>query len=275
MKFKILVLTLFIGAFSFAQKKEKIKGNKFVKVLQHQIDDFNELNLNGNFEVFLLKGNVPLIEIETDENLHEVIHFPVSDNGVLSITTTHKITSKKKLSIRITVTNSFNSIVISDKAIVNSLIDLELHKATIFAKDNSRIYLTLKTDEFKFSAEKHTKSELNLTTNKGEIQLSESADLEALINAEALKIDLYQKANISIEGNVTDLNLRVDNAANYKGRKFTATNASIITEGSADCDIEVKKNLTIEAAGSSKISIYNTPEITLKRFENSAELYKK
>ena len=27
MKFKILIFTLLIGAFSFAQKKEKIKGN--------------------------------------------------------------------------------------------------------------------------------------------------------------------------------------------------------------------------------------------------------
>ena len=200
MRFKILVLTLLIGAFSFAQKKEKIKGNKFIKVKQHQIANFNELILNENFEVFLLKGDSPQIEIETDENLHDVIQFSVTDNGVLSIKTTHQITSKKKLNIRITVTNNFNSIKISDKAIVNSLIDLDLNKITILAKDNSRTYLTLKTDEFKFTAEKHAKIELNLTTKKGVIQLSESTNLEALINADELKIDLYQKANAKIEG---------------------------------------------------------------------------
>lgn len=275
MKFKVLVLTLIIGAFSFAQKKEKIKGNKFVKVNQHQIADFNELNLSENFEVFLLKGNTPQIEVDTDENLHEVIQFSVTDSGVLSLKTTHQITSKKKLSIRITVTNSFNSIILSDKAIVNSLIDLELDKMTIIAKDNSKIYLTLKTNEFQLTAEKKAKTELNLTTLKGIIQLSESTNLEALINAEELKIDLYQKANAKIEGEVTNLNLRVDNAANYKGAKLTATNATVIAEGSADCDIDVKELLSIEASGSSKINIYNIPKIDLKKFEDSASIFKK
>jgi hypothetical protein len=275
MKFKILVLTLLIGAFSFAQKKEKIKGNKFVKVKQHQIADFNELNLNENFEVFLLKGETPQIEIEADENLHEVIQFLVTENGVLSLKTSHQITSKKKLNIRITVTNSFNSIIIYDKAIVNSLIDLDIDKMNITAKDNSKIYLTLKTNDFKFTAEKHVKTELNLTTKKGEIQLSESTDLEALINAEELKIDLYQKANAKIEGEVTNLNLRVDNAANYKGQKLSINNATVIAEGSADCDIEVKDTLVLEASGSSKINIYNTPKIDLKKFEDSASVFKK
>jgi len=275
MKFNILVLTLLISTFSFAQKKEKIKGNKFVKVKQHQIDDFSELSLNNNFEVFILKGETPQIEIETDENLHEVIQFSVADNGILSLKTTHQITSKKKFNIRITVTNSFNTITLSDKAIVNSLIDLDLDKLTISAKGNSKTYLTLKTNEFNFTAEKHTKTELNLTTKIGVIQLSESANLKALINADELKIDLYQKVNAKIEGEVINLNLRVDNASNYKGSKLTATNASVITEGSADCDIEVKETLVLEASGSSKVNIYNTPKIDLKKFEDSASIFKK
>ncbi|PHS09474.1 MAG: hypothetical protein COA88_04635 [Kordia sp.] len=275
MKFEILIFTLLIGAFSFAQKKEKIKGNKFIKVKQHQIDDFNELSLGEKFEVFLLKGETPQIEIEADENLHDIILFSVTDNGVLSLKTTRQITSKKKLNIRITVTNRFNSIIISDKAIINSLIDLDLKKLTITAKGNSKTYLTLKTDEFKFTADKYAKAELNLTTKKGIIQLSESTNLEALINAEELKMDLYQKANAKIEGEVNNLILRIDNAANYKGHKLTATNAIVVAEGSADCDIEVKEILTLEASGSSKINIYNTPIIDLKKFEDSASVFKK
>ena len=103
MKFKILIFTLLIGAFSFAQKKEKIKGNKFIKVKQHQIADFNELSIGEKFEVFLLKGDTPQIEIEADENLHDVILFSVTDNGVLNLKTTHQITSKKKLKLIISL----------------------------------------------------------------------------------------------------------------------------------------------------------------------------
>jgi hypothetical protein len=275
MKLNIILIAICIGTFGFAQKKEKIKGNKFVKVKQHQIAAFNELNLNDKFEVSLLKGPVPQIEIETDENLHEVIQFSVNDKGVLSLNSTHHISSKKELNIRITVTDQFNSILTSEKAEVNSLIDLELKKMTIVAKDNSKVFLTLKTDEFNLTADKNSKIELNLDAKKSTITLSESADLKALINSNELKTDLYQKANAKIEGEVKLLELRADNASNYKGEKLTADKATVIAEGSSDCDLDVKSELILEASGSAEINIYNNPKIELKRFEDSASIYKK
>jgi len=275
MKFKLVLLTLLIGTFSFAQKKEKIKGNKFVKVKQHQITDFSGLTINEDFEVFLLKGEVPQIEIETDENLHEVILFAVSDKGILNLSSSHNITSKKKLNIRITVTKNFNSIILSDKAIVNSLIDLELDKINITAKGNTKVYITAKTNEFDLTAEKHSKIELNLNTKKSTIKISESSNIKALINASELNIDLYQKANAKIEGDINQLKLRADNAANFEGKKLTTNNAIVIAEGSADCYLDVKDSLTIDASGSSKIYMYNSPKINLNKFEDSATIYKK
>jgi hypothetical protein len=275
MKLNIILFALCIGTLGFAQKKEKIKGNKFIKVMQHQIAEFNELNLNDKFEVFLLKGTVPQVELETDENLHEVIQFSVSDRGVLSFNNTHHITSKKKLNIRITVTDKFNSIITSEKAEVNSLIDLDLKKMTIVAKDNSKLFLTLKTDEFNLTADKHSKVELNLNTKKSVLTLSESTNIKALINADELKADLYQKANAKIEGEVKFLELRADNASNYHGEKLTADKATVVAEGSSDCDLDVKTELILEASGSAEVNIYNKAKIELKRFEDSAAIYKK
>lgn len=275
MRLNIIILTILIGTFGFAQKKEKIKGNKFVKVKQHQIPVFNTLNLNDKFEVSLLEGTLPQIEIEADENLHDIIQFSVTDDGVLSLNTTHQIVSKKKLNIRITCTDQFKSILTSEKAVVNSLIDLDLSSMSITAKDNSEIYITLKTGDFELTADGRTKIELNLKSKKSTLTLSESTNLKALINSKDLKVDLYQKANAKIEGDTDLLKLRIDNASNYKGEKLTAVNAEIVAEGSADCDVDVKGNLTLEASGSAKINIYNTPKIELKRFEDSASIYKK
>lgn len=273
MKFKILLLTVLISALGFAQKKEKIKGNKFVKVLQHQIDDFNTLTLGENLEVFLLKGVTPQIEIEADENLHEVIKFSVTNNE-LTIKTTHTITSKKKLNIRVTVSDSFNTIVASEKATINTLIDLELNALTITAKNTSRVYATVKADTFKLSANERSKVELNLDAKNSTIEMSESTDIKALINSEKLAFDLYQKANAKIEGDVAELKLRADNATNFKGAKLAATNCNLIAEGSADCYIDVKERLSLEASGSSEVHIYNTPAITITKFADSASLYK-
>ncbi len=275
MKLKIILLFLLIGTFGFAQKKEKIKGNKLVKVQQHKIAPFSSLYLNEKFEVSLLKGEVPLIEIETDENLHDVITYAVDHKGVLNLGTTHQITSKKRLNIRITVTEDFNTLITTDKAEVSSLIDLDLKELLITAKGNSKVYLTLKTDNFNLTADKNAKIELNLNSKNCVLTLSESADMKALINANELKADLYQKANAKIEGDLKQLKLRVDNASNFDGKKLTTNNADVIAEGSSDCDLEVKGTLTLEMSGSSKIAVYNTPKISLNKFEDSATLYKK
>jgi len=225
--------------------------------------------------VFILKGKVPLIEIETDENLHDIILFTIDNNGILKLNLSHHISSKKKLSIRVTVTEEFNSIILSDKAIVNSLIDLELDKINIVSKGSSKVFLTAKTNEFNLTAEKYSKIELNLNTQKSTIKISESSDLKALINATELNVDLYQKANAKIEGDIDLLKLRVDNAANFEGKKLTTNNAIVIAEGSADCYIDVIEILTIDALGSSKIYVYNSPKINLNKFGDSATIYKK
>ena len=43
---KIIILSfLFITALSFAQKKEKVKGSKIVKLEQKQVEDFESLEV--------------------------------------------------------------------------------------------------------------------------------------------------------------------------------------------------------------------------------------
>ena len=55
---KIIILSfLFITASSFAQKKEKVKGSKIIKLEQKQIEDFESLEVEDNLELFLIKGN--------------------------------------------------------------------------------------------------------------------------------------------------------------------------------------------------------------------------
>ncbi len=276
MKLKITILFLsLISITAFSQKKEKIKGNKIVKLQQYPISPFTTLNLNENIEVYLLKGETPLLEIEADENLHDVFKYTVSENGSLTIHTTHRIIAKKKLKIRITFTDELTTIIASDKAKVNSLMDFDMKTLNIKAKDNAKIYITAKTTNFTLTTSNHAKVELNLEAEKAVVLMNESSNIKALINASELKIDLYQKATAKIEGDANQLDLRLDNTTFFKGQKMTVENCNLITEGNSDCYIEVKNGLTVEASGSSKVFVYGTPKITLNKFSDSAAIYKK
>ena len=149
MKLKLLIALFVISATAFSQKKEKIKGNKLVKVVQNEIAPFTSIQLNEDIEVELLKGIAPQIEIEADENLHDVFRYAVDQNGELSITTSHKITSSKKMRIRIVFTDVFTTINASGKAKVNSLVDFDMKELIINAREDSKVYITAKATEFK------------------------------------------------------------------------------------------------------------------------------
>ena len=54
-KIYLLFAFLFLTTISVAQKKEKIKGSKIVTVSVKEIPSFENIEINDNFEVFLVK----------------------------------------------------------------------------------------------------------------------------------------------------------------------------------------------------------------------------
>ena len=77
-KISYLLVALIVTSLSFSQKKEKIKGSKIVTIAIKEINNFDNIEVGDNFEVLLVKGTKPSIEIETDDNLHEIINYEVS-----------------------------------------------------------------------------------------------------------------------------------------------------------------------------------------------------
>ena len=73
-----LLVALLVTTFSLAQKKEKIKGSKIVTVAIKELKSFENIEVGDNFEVLLVKGDKPSLEIEADDNLHDIINFEVT-----------------------------------------------------------------------------------------------------------------------------------------------------------------------------------------------------
>ena len=119
--------------FSFsanAQDDEKVKGDRNVTIKQTYINPFNRIVVNEDFTVELIYNSKPSVEIETDENLHEFINFEVIDS-VLTFNTTKKITSSKKMNIKVNYTDGLEHIETHDDAEIRSLTSLELGNTTL------------------------------------------------------------------------------------------------------------------------------------------------
>ena len=272
---KIILLVLLLSSLNnFAQKKEKVKGSKIVTMEQKEVASFKSIEVEDNLEVFLVKGTECGLEIEADDNLHEFIDFKLSGSN-LRVTTTKELSSFKKLSVRITYTDGLDMVIAKNETNVTALSDVDLEIITFKSYDFAKLYLNAKCKNFTLMANDKSKIELNLKSDKATIDVSKSAQVKALIASTDLIFDMYQKSNATIEGDVTNLKLRLDNNSDFVGSKLTAVNAQIFAEGYANGKINIKTNVAIDIAGKSEIQLYGEPKIEIKRFADNATLMKK
>jgi len=275
MKQSLLLLLLLLNtALAYSQKKEKIKGSKIVTVERKQIESFDALEVSDNLEIILVKGTENAIEVEADDNLHQAIDI-VLNGSTLRLSTLKSISSYKKLSLRITYTDSFKNIYAKNESQVTALADLELETITIKSIDNSKALLNVKVTNFILNAEDKSSVELNLKAEKTTITLTKNSVIKALINSKELTLDQYQKSSAAVEGDVENFKLRLDNNANFTGKNLSTLLTDITAEGYSNASINVKDTLTISATAKSEIELYGDQKIIITRFEDSAVLKKK
>lgn len=273
-KFFPVVVALLFAITAFAQKREKIKGSKNVTVIQKEVQSFENLEVEDNLEIFLVKGGMQGLEIEADDNLHETIMADVN-GGTLRLYTAKEISGAKKLSVKVTYTDNLKTITVKHETVLNALTDLDVPNINIKAIDYAKCFLNVKTGGFTLVMNDKTKCELNLKGENASVELSKNAELKALIASPNLKIDMYQKTKAVIEGDAANVKLRLDNNSIFTGKKFTAKNMEVTAEGYSNCNIMVTDLVKISASGKSEVNLFGKPKVEVKNFADSAILYKK
>jgi len=275
MKYILIACVLFTSTNLTAQKKEKIKGSKIVTVTIKELQNFKNIEVNDNLEVFLVKNEKPSIEIEADDNLHDAIAFEVTGN-TLKVIATKEVSGAKKFAVRINYTNDLRTISARNESKINALAELALDSISINNFDKSKSYLNVKSTHFSINLSDKSEAELNIKADVSHIEANKDADLKALINSPESKINLYQKAIAEIEGDTEKSKIRLDNNANLIAKKYTVKNLSITTESYSKCSVTATKEVQMAASGKSEIELYGEPvKLELTKFSQSAILYKK
>lgn len=274
---KKALLTIFLSLMimtTYSQNKEKIKGSRNVTTQEHKINSFNRLIVGEEFKIDLIEGAEPGVFIEADENLHDVIKFNVADS-TLYFSTTHRITTRKKINIKVTYTDVLKQIETNGQGEVSSLTSINIDDLVLMHSGTSKAFLNIKTTKFKLINSEKAKVKMNVTAKLATLELNENSKTEALIQSDSIQVDLYQRADAKIEGNAAYLNIRADNSTNFNGKNLTANNCEIISDLNCDVYVQVVESLVIEASGNSEVYIYDNPKIALNKFSDNAKLHKK
>lgn len=268
-----IVIFILTTTLAFAQK-EKVKGSKIVTVTQKDVAEFENLEIRDNLEVFLIKGDKCSVEIEADDNLHESIDIKATGK-MLTLSSSKQISGAKKYSVRVTYTDGFKMLTAKNDANITALAELNLPNFTFKIFDNVKLYANVNAKTFTLMADGKSKTELNLKSEDATIELSKNSQLKALIAATQMKFDMYQKSTATIEGDVIDFKLRMDNYTDFMGMKLASKNTLLVAEGNADCDVNVGTKLVLDAKGKSDIRLYGEQKIEIKNFLDSVSLTKK
>jgi len=260
--------------FSYAQKKEKIKGSKIITLSIKELESFENIELRDDFEVSLVKSDKPSLEIEADDNLHDIINYEVKGN-TLTISALKEPTGFKKFALRINYHDALKLIVIRNSIELKALADLSLDNITIKGYDNSRLFLNVKSNYFALLLDDKSEAEINVKAENTSLELSKNAELKALVVSPNLKMDMYQKSEATIEGNSANAKIRLDNTSNLIAPKFVIANLELGAENYSKCEINVSSSILIAAAGKSQIELYGEPKIVIEKFTNNTSLFKK
>lgn len=275
MKKCILTLVILITTLSsWSQKKEKIKGSKIVTHTIKETENFNQVELFDNLEIFFVKGEKCSIEIEADDNLHDAISYSVTNNK-LSINATKDVSAYKKFSVRVNYTNDLKNIISHNDSKINALAELNLDNITVKTLDKSQAYLNVKSRNFRIELNDKTNAELNIKADSSAVLLFKEAKAKALVNAQESKIELYQTTKAEIEGDVVNGKVRLDNNSNLIAKKLTQINIVFTAESYSKASVFAKKYISIEASGKSEVELFGEPKVDLLKFTNNATLYKK
>ncbi|QSB28095.1 GIN domain-containing protein [Flavobacterium sp. CLA17] len=269
-----LLLLLLVTTFTFAQKREKIKGSKIVTTSIKEVGEFDGIEADDNLEVYLERGEKNEIKIEADDNLHDIIGMDLRDR-TLRLYTSKESSIFKKLIVRVTYTKSLKSVIAKNEAAIYAIQELQLDDITFNSFDYSKLFLNVNSKKFSLIADDKSKAELNVKAEDANLQLSKNASVKTLVSAIKFKCDLYQKAVATIEGIAEKATIRLDNNSVFTGTKFTLKESNVTVENYATASILAETSISIAVGDKAELSLFGNPTIQLTRFSEEAKLIKK
>ena len=271
-KYPLLVLTFLITFSVTAQSK--IKGNRKVTTEERSFEYFSKLEVNDKIELILKQSSSNSLELEADENLHDVLDTDVK-NSTLILSLNKRITSSKRFNMTLYV-EDLDQIILNDDSEVEVPEELDVFNIEIILNNKSDIQLdNLKTQLLVLETNERSKGELRVRTDSLSVKAKESSRIKLDLITTGSSIDYNGSATVEIAGKTEFLKLNASGNAAFKGAELLAASVHINALDRSDSYVNAKENITVDAKNKAKIYLFNKPEITLKAFEDNASLLKR
>jgi hypothetical protein len=198
---------------------QSISGNGNVKVESREVADFNSIDVSRGLQVHIVFGEPKSLEIEADENLHDVIRTEVT-SGTLRIYSEKNIRNAKAKKIHISV---------------QTLQEIEASSAARVTGEN-----ILNTDRLVISA-------------------SSAAEIRLESDAEEIEVDASSSGSVDIKGSAEELDVDVSSAGSVDADKLQARYCNVTASSAGNASVWATEELKAEASSAGNIRYKGNP----------------
>lgn len=270
------IITLILIAFTtvtFAQKLEKVKGNKIVVSTEIALDTIKSLELYKNIDLVLKRGESNKLTIYADENLHDVVDADIYE-GKLSISLLYRIIKKKKFELTLELTN-LEELILNDNSEINVINYFKANELRITLNDKSDANLLFDANSIVFEGNGSSKAEISFKSETINCTLNDKAKLKGISNTNLIKFNIQDRASVTLMGKSDSMFITASESTKLKLSNLMVKNTKITVEDRAAVHVTTTEELAISAKDDCKIYAYGKAKIDLDEFEDRVTLFKK
>ncbi len=194
------------------------KGN--IENKDIQVEDFNNLNLQGKFKVFLVNSAKSFVNVETYGNVADNLKINVS-NKTLSITEKRETQG------------------------------IDFYNITIYSKYNPEKIWVSDSVELNISGE--------IKTDNFRLNLKNNAKFIGALNSRRAEVEMLNTSRANFTGNTNDVLIKIADTAHIIAPYWMITNLNLDAKNGNYTEVNVKDTLKGTIQNTSKLLFYNDP----------------
>ena len=217
----LIYIVLILSLFSCG--KVSPKGDITSKDVK--VEDFVNLNLEGNFRAFYVKSDSSFVNVETYKNVGDNLKIKVKDKTLL-------VSESRKTE------------------------GVDFYNITIYSKYNVEQISMSESVELNVSSE--------IKTDNFKLNLKNNAKFIGSVNSRRAEVEMTQKSRANFLGKTKDAVLKISDTASIIAPYWTIENLNIDSKNGNYAELNVKDSLKGSIKNTAKLTYYNDPISAIK-----------
>lgn len=236
----VLICSILCTTFANAQswKSEKIKGNGNLKTEKRTTAEYDEIKLQGSFDVELISGNEGQITIQAEENLLPFIKVEIEGN-----------------SLRVYEEKGKNLQPSRGKNVVITIPFEKINGVSLSGSGDIKTKDIIKTESFS-------------------AVLSGSGDLKLDIDTKDLEATISGSGNINLKGKSDNFSAKISGSGDIIADEIESKNTEVGISGSGDVKVFCTESLKVRVSGSGDVFYKGNPKSKDTKISGSGEIKK-